>query len=81
MSRQCKTCRFWDAHSIDMRLGSCRAPDNNRYWHAETNALPGGFVALFDSFGPEETKPNYSCHAWRAGEQDVTPAPDARGMP
>lgn len=64
--RKCKTCRYWDVHSLDMAKGDCKAPENHRYWRVQTSTLPKGMVALMDSFGPEETKPYYSCHAWAA---------------
>lgn len=67
---RCKTCRYWDAHSIDMLKGDCRAPNQHRYWHVPSvTKLKGGF-ALLDSFGGEETKPDYGCHAWRFGQSD-----------
>lgn len=65
MEKHCKTCTHWDAHSIDLELGDCRAPDNHRYWHHHSPNLK--IVALLDSFGPEETKPSYSCGAWKSG--------------
>lgn len=75
-NRRCRTCRFWDVHSLDMKMGSCQAPDNHRYWHVRPAS---GIVALMDSFGPEETKPNYSCHAWRGPAQPLADAESLGG--
>lgn len=67
--RKCRTCRYWDAHSRDMNLGDCRAPDNHRYSRVP---MGDGSYAMLDSFGPEETRPDDTCGAWRLGQADGT---------
>lgn len=68
--RRCETCRYWDSHSQDLLLGDCRAPGNHRYCRVPITNTEGKIVshALLDSFGPEETKPNFVCGAWDDGE-------------
>lgn len=72
--RCCRTCRYWDVHSLDMRKGDCRAPSDHRYWHIQFGANASknvaGTYALLDSFGREETRPDYSCGAWRKGQSE-----------
>lgn len=63
--KACKTCRYWDVHSIDALKGDCRAPGDHRYSRV---TFARGTVALLDSFGPEETKPNFVCGAWARGQ-------------
>lgn len=75
MTRNCKTCRWWNAHSNDLLKGDCMVPNGHRYsrvpvttvdhrgktWHS---------MACLDSFsyGKEETRPNFTCGAWASGE-------------
>lgn len=68
-NRRCRTCRYWDAHSLDFHLGSCRAPDNHRYWRHRSPNMK--IVALLDSFGPEETKPDFGCNVWAGPTQPL----------
>lgn len=73
---RCENCRYWDAHSTDLRKGDCRAPGDHRYSRVETTNVDfrtgkeTPFIALLDSFGPEETDPNFTCGAWRQGQAD-----------
>lgn len=60
----CRNCRYWDMHSLDMKKGDCRAPSDHRWWRY---TFPSGERVLLDSFGREETKPDYHCGAWEAG--------------
>lgn len=70
----CKTCRWWDMHSIDMKMGDCKSPDGlpghgvHRYWRGTLG--DGSAYYLLDSFGPQETKPDHSCGAWSRGQVD-----------
>jgi hypothetical protein len=63
MKKICRTCQYWNIHSIDMKMGDCMAPGDHRYWHVPITGKTS--VAMMDSFGREETKPNFSCAAWR----------------
>jgi hypothetical protein len=68
--RACKTCRWWDMHSIDMKLGTCRHEVDgivHRYWKVP---MPDGSFAMLDSFEPAETKPNQTCGAWERGDTE-----------
>lgn len=65
----CKNCDYWNMHSLDMKLGDCMAPNDHRYWRVPIN---GGGYALLDGFGREETKPNFSCGAFKAAEPERT---------
>lgn len=67
-NKRCRTCRYWDIHSIDFKKGDCRAPDDHRYWRHKT---ADGIVALLDSFGPEETKPDFGCNRWEGPAQPL----------
>lgn len=82
IERKCRTCQYWNMHSIDMLKGDCMAPDDHRYWHHPIVSQKTGKTsyAMLDSFGREETKPNFSCAAWRldnpadlAGDPQQTP--------
>lgn len=64
---RCKTCRYWNAHSVDQRKGDCMAPNDHRYSRV---TLADGTHALFDSFGREETLPGYVCGVWQRGQED-----------
>jgi len=68
----CKTCRYWDMHSLDLLKGDCRAPNNHRYSRVPMTDANGKVTsyAMMDSFGPEETKPNFTCGAWRRGQTE-----------
>jgi len=71
--RQCRTCRYWDVHSLAMKMGDCRVPGDHRYSHVK---MSDGSYALLDSFGPEETPPHFVCGAWDNGsstQKDPTP--------
>jgi len=61
--RRCDGCRYWDRLSIDANDGDCRAPENHRYSRAR---FPDGTVAMLDSFGPEQTRAQDVCGAWRS---------------
>lgn len=70
--RICKTCRWWDVHSLQLTLGDCRAPGNHRYSRVlVTSKQPDGSeyrsYAMLDSFGPETTPPSFTCGAWDDG--------------
>ena len=65
----CRTCRWWDMYSLGMKAGECRVPGSgnsgiHRYGRVR---MPDGSFALWDSFGPEKTKPDYTCGAWDDG--------------
>lgn len=69
---ECRSCRWWDMHSLDLKLGDCRAPGDHRYSRVlVTSQRPDGSVyesyALMDSFGPETTLPGYVCGVWDDG--------------
>lgn len=66
-SRMCRTCRYWNALSLDMLKGDCMAPDNHRYWRHTTQ---DGTRAMLDSFGKEETAPSYGCGRHEAPPQE-----------
>lgn len=70
--RLCKTCRYWDAHSLNLELGDCRAPGDHRYWRIPMRDKNNVIVshAMMDSFERQETRPNYSCGAWDDGAHD-----------
>lgn len=72
-NRRCRTCRYWDAHSLDFALGDCRAPEDHRHWRYRSP--DSKIVALLDSFGREETKPNYGCGAWQGPSQPLQDGP------
>lgn len=74
MKRECRTCDYWDMHSLDMVKGDCRAPDNHRYSHVPfTSPIDGKRrLAMMDSFGREETKPNFVCGRWK-NTDEVSP--------
>jgi len=68
MERICKTCRHWNVHSVELKAGDCMHKTEgvpHRYHRAR---MPDGSVALLDSFGPEETNPNYTCGAHCFGD-------------
>lgn len=67
-NKRCRTCRYWDAHSIDFKLGDCKVPGDHRYWR---HKLATGGMALLDSFGREETKPSFGCARWEAPTQPL----------
>ena len=66
--KRCETCRYWDVHSLDMRLGDCRAPGSHRYSRTPMPPDKNDAIsfAMLDSFGPEETRPDFVCGAWSA---------------
>jgi hypothetical protein len=70
----CRTCRWWDAHSIDERKGDCRAPNDHRYSHVPLESVDyktgkvSRTIAYLDSFGREETLPGFVCGAWQYGD-------------
>ncbi len=68
MEKLCRTCSWWSMHSLDMKLGDCKQPEGHRWWRHRVN---GGGVALLDSFGGEETKPDYHCGNWTAPTQPL----------
>lgn len=73
MTKKCLTCRYWDAHSQDLLLGDCKAPGDHRYSRVpvtgtDRNGKPWHSMACLDSFGKEETRPNFVCGAWASGE-------------
>lgn len=70
--RECRTCRWWDIHSVDKVAGDCRVPGNHRYSRVPmtTTRLDGSehhSYAMLDSFGPETTLPGFVCGAWKSG--------------
>ena len=72
----CLTCRWWDMHSLSLRKGDCRVPGDHRYSHVKmTTVRPDGSVyrsvAYLDSFGREETTPDYVCGAWDDGARSA----------
>lgn len=76
--RVCKTCRWWDMHSLDLRLGDCRVTGNHRYSRVPiVSKRPDGSeyhsYALLDSFGPETTLPGFTCGAWDDGALPSSP--------
>lgn len=81
VERQCRTCRWWDMHSLDMNAGDCRVPGDHRYSRVlVTSKRPDGSeyrsYAMLDSFGPETTKPGFVCGAW--DDAPLPPLPDPR---
>jgi hypothetical protein len=70
--KRCETCRWWDAHSTDLLKGDCRAPEDHRYWRVpitdENNRVKS--YAMMDSFGREETRPDFGCGRWECGYPD-----------
>lgn len=66
--RKCGNCRWWDAHSWpDPKEGDCKRIDATGTPHRFSRyQMADGSVALLDSFGIEETKPNYACGGWEA---------------
>lgn len=69
--KTCMTCRWWNAHSRDERLGDCMS--DHRYWRVhKSQHRPGVGVALMDSFGREETKPTDRCGKHERGS-DLPP--------
>lgn len=70
--RQCKTCRYWDAHSTDLRKGDCKVPGDHRYTHGTIAGGANGnrISFILDSFGPEETLPSFSCGRWDSGDSE-----------
>lgn len=79
-AKVCRTCRWWDAHSAELRLGDCRAPSSAIGPHRYNRVPMGdGSFALLDSFGEEETPPNFTCGAWNSGEAILSTAPSDRG--
>ncbi len=71
-ARRCKTCRWWDAHSGAFLMGDCRAPGDHRYAKVPLTDSTGSIVsfAMLDSFGAEETRYDFTCGAWRRGQED-----------
>lgn len=74
--RECRSCRWWDMHSIDMKAGDCRAPGDHRYSRVPLETRrPDGSVyrsyALLDSFGPETTLPGFVCGVWDDGYREA----------
>lgn len=72
----CKTCRWWSAHSLDLRMGDCMVPGDHRFSHVpiETTGKDGKVrrsIAYLDSFGREETRPNFVCGRWSYGETEA----------
>lgn len=63
--RCCKTCRWWNVHSLRMNRGDCM----NGAGHGYSRVRMGdGTVALFDTFGNPETGPQHVCAEWERGE-------------
>lgn len=74
--RICRTCRWWDMYDLRLKGGECRAPGSGNsgvHRHGRVR-MPGGTVALWDSFGPTDTKPNDTCGAWDDGALPPAPA-------
>ena len=76
MGETCKTCRWWNAHSQDERLGDCMS--DRRYWRVKSqiSGTSGGTSwighAVLDSFGRDETRPDDSCGKHERGD-DLPP--------
>jgi hypothetical protein len=66
---RCENCRYWDIHSLGARKGDCRAPGDHRYYRVPMTDKAGNVTsyAPMDSFGREETGPNFTCGAWDSG--------------
>lgn len=72
--RECRSCRWWDMHSLALRAGDCRVPGDHRYSRVlVTSQRPDGSeyrsYAMLDSFGPETTLPGFVCGAWDDGHR------------
>lgn len=72
MKQTCGNCRYWDILYIGSNNGDCRAPDNHRYSKVPMTDANGKLVsyAMMDSFGPEKTRNNDACGAWKVGQED-----------
>lgn len=77
MKKICRNCQYWNIHSLDMKMGDCMAPDDHRYWHVPITSPKTGktSIAMMDSFGREETKPDFGCAAWK--NEPMAPSPQA----
>lgn len=59
--RNCKSCRWWNIHSIRMDMGDCM----NHYGHHYSRVPMGdGTYAMMDTIGRPETKPTHVCDQW-----------------
>lgn len=71
--KRCETCRWWDAHSTDLKKGDCRAPAIGGVQHRFSRALMPPCkdgqrrYAYLDAFGPEEAGPHFVCGRWEQG--------------
>lgn len=66
----CATCRWWDAHSLELKLGDCRHETDGVPHRYSRVLMPNGTHAMLDSFGREETKPTFVCGAWSKGDTE-----------